>query len=97
MKKATKPQPQKNIYGNPISKKTYAGFWADQILTWNFWKPDWTKKFRMDINIMRTPSRKIKSMAKKHLGMTTGFLFEPSAGCVMQMMRPAPVKSSINQ
>lgn len=94
MKKAIKSKhPQKNIYGNPISKKPYAGFWADQILTWNFWKPDWTKKFHMDINIMRTPFNKIQAMAKKNLGMVNGFLFEPSAGCVMEVMRPVPVKN----
>lgn len=97
MKKSSTPQLKKNIYGHAIDqKKPYAGFWADQLLTWNFWKPDWTKKFRMDINIMRTPFKKIQALAKKNLGMTNGFLFEPSAGCVMEVMRPAPVKSNSN-
>lgn len=97
MKKSNNPQPQKNIYGHAIDqKKPYAGFWADQLLTWKFSTKDWNKFFRMDINIMRTPVEKIRAMAKKHLGIRQGFVWEPSPFCFMEVMRPAPVKSNSN-
>lgn len=86
--KKTTP-PEKNIYGHHIKQnKKYDGFWADQVLTWRFWRPDWSKSFTMNINIMRTPEQVIRVQTKNNLGLSKKFIFEPSAVSVMDVMRP---------
>lgn len=77
----------KNIYGQDIPVKCRDDFWADQVLVWTFWKKDWSKNFKITMNIMQTDVQKIKRLAKKHLDITAGFVWEPSAGGVMNVIR----------
>lgn len=80
---------KKNIYGQSIDYEPRTkNFWADQILVWRFSTKGWGKTVAIQMNIMRTDFEEIKKITKKHLGVVKGFVWEPSACEVMNIIRP---------
>lgn len=80
-RKLNKPR---NIYNHIISEINFrADFWANQILSWRFWKKDYTSSFVFTGNIMRTDVRKIEKLADDSLD---NYIWEPCGQEVMKVI-----------